>query len=150
MFVLACDEVRQMCYDMKPILVVVKYIILILQWSVPLILLVWGSIDIFKAIAKADDSKVVEDAKKSFIKRLVYGAIIFIVPFVVRLILGLVEDNMLKDNDEFSPTSWIGCWQNIDDANYFSDCDDIFKKKESNKNKNYDEINGSTTETSNN
>ena len=142
MFILACDEVKQMCYDIKPILVVIQYIILILQWSVPIILLLWGSVDLFRAIARADDPKIANEAKDVFIKRLIYGAVIFLVPFVVRLVLGVVENNMLKDNDEFSPTSWVECWNNVEKDDYFSECEDIFKKKESTHNQDYTELTG--------
>lgn len=128
MFILDCTELDQMCYNWKPILIVFKYIINILQWTVPLILLVLGSIDMFKAMTRADKDEAVTDARKSLIKRIIYGLVIFLVPFVVRLILNIVEDNTINNGDYVGATSWISCWNNVMDKDY-SDCDDIYKKK---------------------
>ena len=130
MFILDCSELDQICYNWKPILVVFKYLISILQWSVPLILLALGSYDMFKAMTRADKDDAVADARKSLIMRIIYGLVIFIVPFLVRLVLKLVEDNTLNEYDYTSPTSWISCWNNVMDKDY-SDCDDIYKKKNS-------------------
>ena len=128
MFILDCSEVRQMCYNVKPVLEVIKYFIKIIQWSVPLLLIILGTWDMFKAITKADDSKVVEEAKKSFIKRLIYGVVLFLIPFLVRLVLNFIENNFVLSDDTTSPTSWISCWNDVMNNESFSDCNDIYKK----------------------
>ncbi len=123
------DVVTKMCYDVDPLLKVIKLIISILQWSVPALLIVLGTIDMFKAVVKANDEKVVQEAKKSLIRRLIYGVIIFLVPFFVELILGLVADMFPSENDEIGATSWISCWTGEVDT---SSCDDIFEENSSN------------------
>lgn len=127
MLILACDETLQMCYNMRKILLVVQEFIKILQWSVPLILLVLGTLDMFKAVTKGDDQKAVQDATKNFVRRLISGVIIFLIPFAIKVILGLVENN-IGSNDGVKATSWVSCWQHVSEDSFFSGCDNIYKK----------------------
>lgn len=129
MFILDCNEVKQMCYDAKPILEIIKYLIKIIQFSVPMLLIVLGTWDMFKAITKAEDSKVVEEAKKTLIKRIIYGILLFLIPFLIRLVLNFVENNFTIGEDTTSPTAWISCWNSIMNDDSFSDCNDIYKKE---------------------
>ena len=100
----------QMCCDIQPFLKIIKLIISLIQWTVPLVLIVLGTVDMFKAVASGDE-KVVKDVQSTFIKRLIYGVIIFLVPFFVRLILNFVNNNLMNDGSDLaSPTSWISCW----------------------------------------
>ncbi len=129
MFILACNETVQMCYNMRKILVIVKTLIKVIQWSVPIALIFMGTIDMFKAVTKADDQKVVQDATKSFIRRLISGVIVFLVPFLVRLVLNFVDQNIISTDGQ--GTSWISCWNNVDKSSstYFQGCNNIYSRK---------------------
>ncbi len=131
MFILDCDEIKQMCYNVQPILYVVKYIINVLQWTVPLILIVLGTWDMVKAVTKAEDEKAISEARSNLIKRIIYGVVIFLVPFFVSFILGLIESNINLEDDNL-PTAWIECWNNANDIknSYFDGCTDIFEPTE--------------------
>ena len=80
MFILDCTETVQMCCDIRPFLKIIRLVISIIQWSVPLLLIVLGTIDMFKAVVKADENAT-KEAQNTFIKRLLYGVVIFLVPF---------------------------------------------------------------------
>ena len=129
MILAVCDEVRQMCCDLKPFLVTIKILITIVQFSVPLLLIVLGTIDMFKVVASGDE-KVASETKKTFISRLVYAAVIFIVPFLVELVFDLVSDLSLPNElDLTKPTSWVNCWASMSasgDNGYCSSCKDIY------------------------
>lgn len=100
----------QMCCDVQPFLRIIKLIISLIQWTVPLVLIVLGTVDMFKAVASGDE-KVIKDVQSTFIKRLIYGAAIFLVPFFVRLILNFVNNNLIYDNSGLvDSSSWIDCW----------------------------------------
>lgn len=131
MFILDCNEIKQMCYNVQPILYVVKYIINVLQWTVPLILIVLGTWDMVKAVTKAEDEKAISEARSNLIKRIIYGVVIFLVPFFVSFILGLIESNINLEDDNL-PTAWIECWNNANDIknSYFDGCTDIFEPTE--------------------
>lgn len=121
-----CNELIQNCYNFKPFLVIIKEFIRILQWSVPLILILFGSWDIFKAVTRSNDEKAVSAARDGFIKRLAYGLVIFLVPFFVELLLEFVENNIISD-DSNSPTSMLWCWNHVEEFD-FSSCQNIYKK----------------------
>ena len=138
MLILECSETIQLCYNARKILVIIKELIKIIQWSVPLLLVVLGTIDMFKAVTHADDEKATKEATRSFIRRLIYGVIIFLVPFFVRLVLNFVESNFISNNEDVSATSWLECWNHVEDKSYFAnkDCDDIYQKENDNSNNN--------------
>lgn len=58
--------------------------------AVPIILVVMGSLDFAKAVIASKE----DDIKKSqglFVKRLIAGVIVFFIPYVVRILLTLLE-----------------------------------------------------------
>lgn len=129
MFILDCNETVQMCYNARKILVIVKTLIKVIQWSVPLVLVIMGTFDMFKAVTKADDQKVTQDAVKSFTRRLISGVIIFLIPFLVRLVLNFVDKNIIT-GDDTSSSSWVTCWNNVDKkgSTYFNNCKNIYTR----------------------
>lgn len=70
----------------------VHMFILIAQIAVPIILVILGMIDLAKGIMsqKEDDIK---KGQKTFINRLIMGAVIFFIVALVKLLVGIVVDN---------------------------------------------------------
>lgn len=68
---------------------IIKYVILIIQIAVPVILVVLGTMDMLKAISsqKEDDIK---KGQQTFIKRLIAAVIIFFVFAIVKLVISVV------------------------------------------------------------
>lgn len=119
MFILDCTESIQMCCNMQPFLKIVDFIITLIQISVPIVIIVLGTIDMVKAVISTDD-KVISSAKSSLIKRIIFGVIIFIVPYLLQLILEFAERFIINPNlnseNEFQVTStnyWVSCWNSI-------------------------------------
>ena len=92
--------------EMQVLIAAVKTVLSIVGWVVPIILIIYGTIDIFKAMTSGDE-KVQNAAWQGFIKRIVYAIIIFLVPFIVKLAFGFVgtifgaaagEATIQKDN----------------------------------------------------
>ena len=129
-----CSEAMQLCYNMRFVWKILNVIIKIVQWSIPVVLIVLGTLDMFKAMTKADDEKAVASARNGFIKRLIYGVVIFLVPFLVSTILSFVESNLLNnsEDDYGGAMAWLACWEHIGDENetFFKNkgCRDIYKK----------------------
>ena len=124
MFILDCTEAAEMCSNLQPFLNVIKLLLQFIRWSVPILLVILGSIDMFKAITKANDEKAVNDARNAFIRRLIYGVVIFLVPFFVNLILELVG-NAFPSEDSVTATTWVSCWNETIDM---SSCTNIYDK----------------------
>ena len=75
------------CADSKwfPIFEAAKLVIRIIQIAVPFALVIWGSLDWFKALI-AHDEKEMRIKRKPFIKRVVAALIVMVLPWIVELI----------------------------------------------------------------
>ena len=83
---------------------IVRTVINILQIAVPVALILWGTLDIGKAVIAGDEKKM-KEAQKPFIKRIVYAVIAFLVPFIVSIVMGYVGN-----------TEWKNCWSAAKDV----------------------------------
>ena len=104
-------ELNEICCNIQPILRAVNLMLDIVKWSVPMLLIVLGTVDMFKAVASGDE-KETKEAQDNFIKRLLYGLLIFLIPFLVNLILNTISDNITVDNQGLTDMkSWVACWE---------------------------------------
>jgi hypothetical protein len=71
--------------DLLPIFNAAKFVIRVLQIAVPFALVIWGSLDWFKALI-AGDEKEMKMKRKPFISRLVAAIVILVLPWIVELI----------------------------------------------------------------
>lgn len=78
-----------------------KLILKILQIAVPVGLILFGTIDMAKAVIAGDEKKM-KEAQKPFIKRIISAVIVFLIPYIVQVVIGLVTSN----------TEYKGCWDN--------------------------------------
>ena len=86
--------------DLLNVLSLVRTAIKLLQIVVPIALILFGTIDMGKAVIAGDEKKM-KEAQKPFVKRIVAAVIVFVIPFIVNLIMNLVTTN---NND------WKECW----------------------------------------
>jgi hypothetical protein len=77
------------CEAVQPIFNSAKFIIRLIQIAVPFALVIWGSLDFFKALI-AGDEKEMKMKRKPFISRLVAAIIILVLPWLVELIAGQI------------------------------------------------------------
>ena len=95
------------CGGLLPIVRILRKVIWYIQILVPIGLLLYGSIDLGKAVI-ASDEKEVKAAQTRLIKRVVYAAVVFLVPMLVTLVMNLVAGSGAADSDT---TSWQNCWR---------------------------------------
>lgn len=69
--------------------VITRSIVTLIKIAVPLVLIVMGMIDMLQATIASDEKKMA-DAKGKFIKRLIAGAVVFLVVTVVQFVVGIV------------------------------------------------------------
>ena len=82
----------------------IKLLLNIAFIAVPIGLIVFGLIDFSKSVASGDE----KDGKKNlnlFIKRLIYRALVFCVPWIVNVVMHLLGD-LTKD------VNWTDCYNN--------------------------------------
>lgn len=87
------------CDELGDVLTIVKFILNVIQWVVPVILIILGSIDLVKAViaSKEDDIK---KGQQTLIKRLIAAVIVFLVPLIVSVIMGMIGQD-----------DWKECWK---------------------------------------
>lgn len=96
------------CNTLMPILRIVAFILKLVQWAIPILLIALSTFDFVKAIM-ANDEKDMEKAKSSVGKRLVYAIVVFLVPVVIRLAFRLVSGNF-NNGGLTGATDWISCF----------------------------------------
>lgn len=70
---------------------VISLIIVIIQFGVPLLLIIFGMLDLGKAVIASKEDEI-KKGQQMFIKRLIAAIIVFFVVAVVKLVVGLAAD----------------------------------------------------------
>ena len=100
------------CGGLAPIVKLIKRgIFPIVQIGIPLLLIVFATIDLGKAVISSDD-KEIKGATSRLIKRCIYAVAIFFVTTIVTLLMSLVATGV--DDGEADTTSWATCWNSIE------------------------------------
>ena len=118
-----------------PIYQALKFVIVIIQIAVPFALVIWGSLDFFKALI-AHDEKEMRIKRKPFIQRLIAALIIFFLPWFVQFVseqLAGKEDsnNFWKCYSEAKARLDFSSWR--DGIKIDTDDDDDDKSSDGNK-----------------
>jgi nitric oxide reductase large subunit len=93
------------CGGLLPIVRVVVQLIKIFMIVIPIALIIYGTIDLGKAVI-ASDEKEVKAAQSRLIKRFIYAALIFFVPMLVGVVM-----NVVSVGGEGDTASWENCWR---------------------------------------
>jgi hypothetical protein len=101
------------CEGLEPVIRIVKNGILkYICILIPIALLLFGVFDLGKAVI-ASDEKEVKAAQSRLIKRVIYAIVVFLVPQLVSLIMGIVGIGV----DDGSTENWATCWNSVYIAN---------------------------------
>ena len=92
------------CGGLLPLVKVIVAVIKLFMIVIPIALIVYGTIDLGKAVI-ASDEKEVKAAQSRLIKRFIYAALVFFVPMLVGVAMNLVAAGGEGDTD-----SWSSCW----------------------------------------
>lgn len=86
---------------------IVHTVILIIQIAIPIILIIFGMLDLGKAVMAQKEDEI-KKGQQTFIKRLIAAAIVFFVIAIVKLLVNVIGSN----NEDIS--SCINCFVNGD------------------------------------
>ena len=75
------------CNGLEAVVSVVKFILKIIQWVVPIILIVLGTIDLVKAVVAGKDDDI-KKHQQTLIKRIIAAVIVFLIPMLVSILMG--------------------------------------------------------------
>ena len=93
------------CTYIQPwIIRILKNLIFDIQITVPFALIIWGSLDFFKALI-ANDENEMKKKRKPFVRRLIYAIIILILPALVNI--------LLKNISSSTNSNFAKCWNSV-------------------------------------
>ena len=93
--------------DMVKIFEVVNSIFTIIQIVVPILLIIMGSIDLMKAVMAGKEDEI-KKGQSTFIKRAIAAVIVFFIPLIVSVVLGLLPAGTADDG---SKIMYKHCWE---------------------------------------
>ncbi len=82
--------------DTKSLLDIVHKVFVAIMIVVPLILLFVGLFDLAKAATSKDENEV-KKAQQALIKKAIAGALVFLVPFIIGVLMSVVNHSEYKD-----------------------------------------------------
>ncbi len=98
------------CNGIGPIVSLIKNGLMpIVQIGIPILLIVFGSIDLGKAVM-ANDDKEIKGATSKLIKRAIAAVVIFFIPFLVNLVMKIAATS--GGGEANGATKFAECWTN--------------------------------------
>lgn len=77
------------CTDAQPVFYTVGMFLLVFKIVIPLLLIIFGMVDLGKAVISSDD-KAVSKAAKSLLNRVIAGVCVFFIPTIVGVVFKMV------------------------------------------------------------
>lgn len=106
-------QIMDLCTgEMQVVVSAVKTIFTLIQIAIPGVLIVLGTIDMFKAMASGDEKRT-KESQRIFIRRLIYAVVAFLIPFIVRLVFNFVANNIATNDGKAGKTAYdqfFACW----------------------------------------
>ena len=100
---------EQYCDNLAPVIRLAKSAVTLLQWGIPIALVLFGMIDLGKAVIAGKEDEM-KKAQGTLIKRFLYAIIIFFVITLVSFAMNLVSGSLEGEEGAAEATSWIQCW----------------------------------------
>jgi H+/gluconate symporter-like permease len=85
-----CDD------QLGDVIGIVGFVLKVIQVIVPILLILWGSIDLIKSVVAGKEEDIKKN-QKTLLKRIISAVIVFLIPFLVSIILGLIGSDDWKD-----------------------------------------------------
>ena len=102
------DSAADFCVQTKNIWILIGKVIRIVLIVIPIIIVLLGTFDLGKAVMAGED-KEIKEAQKMFVKRLVYGVIIFFIPYIIAGVYSLFNGMSTDGGDTNEGTNT--CWK---------------------------------------
>lgn len=93
------------CGGLLPIIKAIRGVLRIIFILIPIGLIVYGVIDLGKAVISSDE-KEVKAAQSRLIKRFIYAGLVFFVPVLVSALMDIVGGSATEGT-----TGWASCWR---------------------------------------
>ena len=100
------------CADLYPIIKLIKLFINLVRFAVPIILILYVTIDIAKAVIAGSEDEMKKN-QNVIIKRLIYALAVFLVVSLVSFTMDVIADVGVSDlgGDPLDFSTWRSCWK---------------------------------------
>lgn len=95
--------------EIVQVIAIVRLVMNVICIVVPIVMIVLGTIDLFKAVTASKDEEI-KKKQQTLIKRIIAGILVFLVPTIVSLLMNLIG----------AGGNWATCWNNAADADFTS------------------------------
>ena len=99
-------QIMDACGGLLPLVRMLRKILSIVQIFIPILLILFGTIDLGKAVI-ASDEKEIKGAQSKLIKRCIYAVAIFFVVMLVTVVMNIVASSGEKSANT---NGWKTCW----------------------------------------
>lgn len=99
--ILANTEAKSLCGDggsLQTLVNIMYFALTIIQWVVPVLLILWGTIDLVKSVVAGKEDDIKKN-QKTLVRRIISAVIVFLIPAMVSILLGLIGTE-----------GWKACW----------------------------------------
>ena len=105
------------CMGLEPIVRIVKAVVTLIQWGVPILLIVFGMLDLGKAVMAGKEDEM-KKAQSTLIKRVIYAVAVFLVVTLVVFIMNIVGNSSAEGTGNVGGenASWWTCWSTTKSA----------------------------------
>lgn len=104
LFQIALTTLSKECGGLLPIVKMLRKILNIVQIFIPILLILFGTIDLGKAVISSDE-KEIKASQSRLIKRCIYAAAVFFVVLLVQIVMKIVASS-----GETGTNKWESCW----------------------------------------
>ena len=95
--------------ELHDIIAIIKWVINIICFAVPIILIVLSILDVAKIVTAGNiDDKLKKEVTGRITTRLIFAVIIFLVPTIVKLIFNFIP--VSNKDAQFEGATWKDCW----------------------------------------
>ncbi len=94
------------CDELDPVINIVKAVLALIRFGVPILLIVMGTIDLAKAVISSKEDEM-KKAQGTLIKRIIYAVAVFLVFTIVSVVMTMVANAGTGDDDV---DDWRTCW----------------------------------------
>lgn len=85
------NSINCFCNDTANIWQIVGYVLLVIKIVIPILLIIFGMIDLGKAVTSNKEDEI-KKSTKSLVRRAIAAVVIFFIPTMVGFIMGLIKD----------------------------------------------------------
>lgn len=107
--------------SLDPIWNIVGFVVKAIWIGVPILLIIFGMIDLGKAVIASKEDEI-KKATKAFGKRFLYAVGVFAVVWIVQIVLSTVSSVAGSDAINYDEKGWQTCWCKISKGSDHEDC----------------------------